>query len=216
MDFYLTGNGERLQFPVNPEQIKAETGSRIITFETIELGEVGFPRGTRLTRISWEGFLPGESRLNLGIVKAWQKPQVIVDQLQRWRNAGTKLRLLVTETPLNLDVYIENFEHSYSGGHGDIFYTLDLVQARDLVVYVYTDQDLQKKKSVKATGSRGRPSPPAPKSYTVKTGDSLWAIAKRLLGSGSRWREIYELNKTVIGKNPNLIFPGQVLKIPAK
>ena len=49
--------------------------------------------------------------------------------------------------------------------------------------------------------------------YTVKKGDSLWSISKQQLGSGARWREIYEANKDVI-KNPNRIYVGQVLQIP--
>lgn len=52
--------------------------------------------------------------------------------------------------------------------------------------------------------------------YTVKRGDYLIRIAQRLLGNGNRWREIYDLNRKLIGPNPNLIFPGQVLKIPKK
>jgi len=49
--------------------------------------------------------------------------------------------------------------------------------------------------------------------YTVKKGDSLWSISKQQLGSGARWREIYEANRDVI-KNPNRIYVGQVLQIP--
>ena len=49
--------------------------------------------------------------------------------------------------------------------------------------------------------------------YTVQSGDNLWAIAERQLGSGSRWQEIYDLNKNVIS-NPDLIQPGWNLKIP--
>ena len=49
--------------------------------------------------------------------------------------------------------------------------------------------------------------------YTVKSGDTLWAIAKKTLGDGNRWREIYQTNANVIGKDPNLIRPGQVLRI---
>lgn len=49
--------------------------------------------------------------------------------------------------------------------------------------------------------------------YTVKSGDSLSAIAKSKLGSTAKWKEIYELNKDVIS-NPNLIYPGQKIKIP--
>lgn len=57
--------------------------------------------------------------------------------------------------------------------------------------------------------------------YRVHSGDSLWRIAERKLGSGFRWREIFALNK---GKhfpdgrrltNPRLIYPGWNLELPA-
>lgn len=50
----------------------------------------------------------------------------------------------------------------------------------------------------------------APKIYTVKKGDSLWAIAASQLGSGSRWPEIQKLN----GLTSTTIYAGQKLKIP--
>jgi nucleoid-associated protein YgaU len=49
--------------------------------------------------------------------------------------------------------------------------------------------------------------------YTVKKGDSLSKIAKALLGDGNKWPKIFEANKEVI-KNPDLIYPGQQLRIP--
>lgn len=51
-------------------------------------------------------------------------------------------------------------------------------------------------------------------SYTVQRGDCLWHIATRMLGSGMRWQDIYRLNQDVI-RNPNLIFVGQSLRLPA-
>lgn len=57
--------------------------------------------------------------------------------------------------------------------------------------------------------------PEAPqKAYTVVRGDSLSKIAKKELGSANRWREIFDANRDQID-NPDLIQPGQVLKIPA-
>ncbi len=52
--------------------------------------------------------------------------------------------------------------------------------------------------------------------YTVKPGDSMWAIAQQYLGNGNDWMKIYEANKELIGGQPDLIHPGYVLKIPAK
>jgi len=46
--------------------------------------------------------------------------------------------------------------------------------------------------------------------YTVKKDDNLSSIAAKY---NTTWQKLYEKNKTVIGSNPNLIYPGQVLKI---
>ena len=59
------------------------------------------------------------------------------------------------------------------------------------------------------------PAPAAPQAYTVVRGDCLWSIAKRFYGDGSKYTAIYDANRGVIGGNPNLIYPGQVLTIPA-
>jgi len=52
------------------------------------------------------------------------------------------------------------------------------------------------------------------KTYTVKKGDCLWTIARKFYGRGADYTKIYEANRDTIGKNPNLIYPGQTLVIP--
>jgi nucleoid-associated protein YgaU len=49
--------------------------------------------------------------------------------------------------------------------------------------------------------------------YTVKPGDTLSGIAKQLLGNASAYMEIFNANRDQLS-NPDLIKPGQVLKIP--
>jgi len=51
------------------------------------------------------------------------------------------------------------------------------------------------------------------KTYVVVKGDSLSKIAKREYGDANKWRTIYEANKDLIN-DPDLIYPGQDLKIP--
>ena len=51
-------------------------------------------------------------------------------------------------------------------------------------------------------------------SYTVQSGDTLSAIAERQYGKASRWHEIFEANRDQI-EDPDLIRPGQVLRLPA-
>ena len=50
--------------------------------------------------------------------------------------------------------------------------------------------------------------------YEVVSGDSLSKIAKREYGDANKWKKIFEANSDLI-KDPNKIFPGQKLKIPA-
>lgn len=51
------------------------------------------------------------------------------------------------------------------------------------------------------------------RTYTIKKGDSLSKIAKREYGDAQQWRRIYEANRDTI-KDPDLIYPGQVVRIP--
>ena len=62
--------------------------------------------------------------------------------------------------------------------------------------------------------------------YMVVKGDSLWRIARSVLSGGGSdpsgtaisdlWRLIYELNRDLIGEDPDLIHPGQVLQLPGR
>lgn len=51
--------------------------------------------------------------------------------------------------------------------------------------------------------------------YTVKSGDSLSLISKKFTGSVANWKTLYNLNVSIIGKDPNKIKPGQILTLPS-
>lgn len=51
------------------------------------------------------------------------------------------------------------------------------------------------------------------RTYTVVSGDSLSKIARQFYGSANRWPEIFDANRDQLS-NPDLIHPGQVLRIP--
>lgn len=50
--------------------------------------------------------------------------------------------------------------------------------------------------------------------HTVASGDTLWAIAQKHLGDGSKYPHIFEANRPML-TDPDKIYPGQVLRIPA-
>ncbi len=224
MDFYLIedkGNFQfqRFHFPVNPEQVTCKTAARTLTFDSMNLGKIILPKGREPTVFSFEGLFPGPVRRDSVLVKDYTDPQVIAGLLSWWRNAGTKLNFVVTDTPINHDVYIQNFVHTWGGGHGDARYQLELVEA--LAVTILTDQEWKAQQGIaQPQGNKqvvplaNRPAPASPPSHTVQKGDSLWKIAQQYLGAGSRYREIYDLNAEIIGPNPDVIQVGQVLLLP--
>jgi nucleoid-associated protein YgaU len=66
--------------------------------------------------------------------------------------------------------------------------------------------DVSGRASSSADAKQGR-------THTVAKGESLSKIAKKYYGDARQWPKIFEANKDTI-KNPDLIFPGQVIKVP--
>jgi nucleoid-associated protein YgaU len=69
---------------------------------------------------------------------------------------------------------------------------------------------------IKVTGGGAQPSQSgqSARTYTVKSGDTLSRIAKEHLGDANAYMKIFEANRDQL-TDPNLIKPGQVLKIPS-
>jgi nucleoid-associated protein YgaU len=223
MDIYVTDleTGDRFRFPMLPGKINVKTGAIFQNYTVMAIGDVKLPAGQELTGFSWTGILPGEVRKNEPFITEWVNPKAAQSLWSAWRDKKKKLRLLITETPVNHDVYIDSYTVDYQWGYGDYNYSITFIQARDLKVYVSGASGGNasgNNPTANTTGDKPlgekRPTPPTPDSYTVVKGDSLWKIAQKLLGDGSRYTEIYELNKAVIGSNPSLIYAGQVLAMP--
>jgi nucleoid-associated protein YgaU len=76
------------------------------------------------------------------------------------------------------------------------------------------DDDMPDFSDVQSGASSTAPAAEVYETYEVKSGDSLSKIAKRVYGNASAWKKIFEANQDVL-KDPDKIFPGQKLKIPA-
>lgn len=60
----------------------------------------------------------------------------------------------------------------------------------------------------------GQTTPESTTSYTIKSGDCLWNIAKDQLGNATKWSDIYKMNEGILGANPDLIRPGTTIQLP--
>jgi len=72
------------------------------------------------------------------------------------------------------------------------------------------------RKLISRTNKEDHMTQATPTIYHVQPGESLFPIAQHFYGDGNKWHQIYDYcNRQVIGPNPDLIRPGEVLYIPA-
>lgn len=208
--------------PVLPEKIEMDEGGDNKTYNIINLGEVNVINVPKLTKISFESYFPSNRGPYVSTEKLFT-PSFYIKKIQEWRKKCIKVRFIFTGGPLDsvfntsLEVNnifsIENFKYEERGGEvGDIYYSLELKKFKN-----YAARKVDIKKDVTGTAATisvtdtREGSPPKPNTYIVIEGDTLWHIAKKILGEGSRYREIAELNGI---SNPDRIYVGQALNIP--
>lgn len=214
MDIYLTdtATNERFHFPVNPEEITVEGAKKIETVSIVNIGDIDFPEGDERTGISFSSFFPKEYDSSYCRYSDIPNPHAAMAKLQSWRIAGKPIRLLITQSYVNVLALLTQTSHRYVGGEpGDIYFDLSFKQWRE--VKVRTTAETVGASTANDQKSR-TDTKPVPKSYTVKSGDSLYKIAKLELGDGAKWQSIYDKNKSIIGPDPNVIKPGQKLVMP--
>ncbi len=231
MDIKLipAGSGSKFTFPALPEKVQGKYGAKYQSFDIISQGTVKVPKGTDVAEFTWDGIFFGESKRNEPIVKknSWKEPNECVKILNNFMKNETVLNLIVTETWINVDVTISSFQPRPAGAYGNVEYSITFVQKKPL--QIYTTDELKIAKFVKKTKPRndsgGSSVGGGGSTYTVVSGDTLWGIASKKLGSGSKWTQIYDANAGTIeaeakkhGKSSSdhghWIWPGEVLTIP--
>lgn len=196
-----------LIMPVTPPDFYVEEGRQIENLSMAETGEVNLPGLRQLFNQRIEFLLPFSERNYT--TSGWTgEPYIVVERLVEWSNSGDVLRLIVTDTPVNYPVLLGPVRHGQKDGTGDVYVTLELRRYRELA-----EESTEVNPD---TGNLGRSTPQEKKeegSYTVVKGDTLWGICRRTYGDGSLAWKLAEANGI---KNANLIFPGQVVKLPDK
>ena len=223
VDIYIRErNGSReIRIPWLPEEIEYKSGGTIAaTYNIMNKGEVAVPTGAGLASVSWESEFPGANRTDKSMMRGtWQDPSVYHNILEDWKKNQTELNILVTGYPINLDVFLDDYNAKPSGGFGDMAYNVSFTEDLDITITSTTPSS-----GINQTEEQKRPAETTT-AYTIKSGDTLWGIAEKYLGSGAKWETIYNANKDIIeqtakkyGKSSSnngwWIYPGVSINIP--
>ena len=212
---WLTYNAEKekIQLPVLPEAFKTNNGSSNDSMDITGLGEIIIMQSRPALQFSFSSFFPAARFPGLQ-VSSITKPLELVQKINTWKASKKPVHFIATACGVDLYCSIEKFNYSEEGGDpGTYQYDITLKEYREITVRQVKVDIPSKEATVEKEEARVDNSV-QPKTYTVKSGDCLWNIAKQFYGSGSDYTKIYNANKGTIGGNPNLIYPGQVLTLP--
>ena len=176
------GEEERLQLAVNPRDIVISQPQNTLSYVTIRGETVHAARGSGLTQVTLETFLPcEESRFYQGVT-----PAEALAMLHRWKTEGGPVRLLISGSEIDELFLITGLRRTLTEGDRDVGVAITLK------AYTYiTLADPAVVASQSAGGLSSRAAERATMAiYVTRGGEDLWTVARICLGDGSRWREL--------------------------
>ena len=229
-NFYFDDGSNVLTFPITPSELTIKVGSKNKVISLINEGDINILKSPSLVEVDFEARFPMRQ---YPYARTYKDFQTYWDTFKKLKEKKKSFRFIVSRgTPkgirtwdTNLLVALEEVEIKESADEGDdVLISFALKQYKE-----YGNKTVKLKDAVPTTTSTSetpRPTtdPPAG-SYTIKSGDCLWNIAKKEYGDGSKWTKIYEANKSAIeadakkhGKksssNGHWIWAGLTLTIP--
>lgn len=211
------------RLPVNPEELEVSTTQSIEKYEILKLGQIAVPTFMELKEYSFETELPHENLHYVETAYGFKDAQYYLDKFSEWREGLVPIRFLAGKTTsdyiietdaINTLVLIESLTiKEKAGEERDKYVSFKLLEYREfskLEAPLEVDENSGTTKTTKKNELNSK----STGYYVVKSGDTLWAIAKKYYNDGSKYTKIYNANKSIIS-NPSLIYQGQKLVIPS-
>lgn len=203
---------DHVLFPVAPERIVTETKNKNTVYSLIDGSFVLAPGGKELRRISFDLLLPMSEYPFALYQSGFVHGGWFVDELNR---------IAAENKPVWFDVYrsFPDMKKTYLTNMlvvpEEITIVEDAKNGMDMVAKVVlreyrSVETLFAAEKVKNDYTRRENNLEVAYTYEVKSGDSLWLIAKKMLGDGAKYSYLAEINGI---KPPYVIYTGQVIKL---
>lgn len=208
--------------PQTPAKLSVKISGKNTTITLLNEGEINFLRAPGLTEITLPLVFP--------MLSAEKRPDYYLALLERAKTQKLTTQFIMTRTTpdgqllfdTNIKVSIEDYSIDESATNGlDVSSTVKLKQYRDYSTRTITiknvleriENNAVRKKVLLVRSPRPAATAPRVKTYTVKSGDTLWSIAKKIYGEGAKYLSVLDANRGRI-VDPNNIEAGLVLIIP--
>lgn len=227
-DFYMAG----MKLPFAPPSLSIEVGSKNETVDLINEGEINILKSPSLVSISFQARFPMRTYPYAPTVDSFDSYYETIKSLKE--NKTPFDFIVVRATPgrvptwdTNIKVALESFTISEDWEEGDdVLIDFQLKQYKSYGTKTATVKNNTTIEKTPSSNSTRTEKTVEQETYTIKSGDTLYDIAKRHFGDGARWTEIYDANKTIIesaakdrGKNSSSnghwIFPSTEIVLPS-
>lgn len=221
-DFYL----DKILLPVAPSKLQVKIKNANKTINLINDGEINIIKKPGLSEVSFDILIPHVKYPFAVYKNGYKDAKYFLGEIEKLKVNMKPFQFIVSRRKpngtvlfdTNMKATLEEYTIKEDAGEGfDVIVTIKLKQYREYATKTMKITIKQYKPIAVEVPARPAPTAPAPattsRTYTVKRGDCLWNIAKKYYGNGSKYTTIYNANRDKI-KNPNLIYPGQVLTIP--
>lgn len=214
---YFRYNGKKYKLPANPEEIKRSRKLNVEKYQVLGEGQVSITTHCELESISFEAEFPSQS---YHYVEAGAKADAdyYEKMFRKAQRNMQPIRFIASNDisdDISMMVLVEKVEAvEKAGEEGDKYISLTLLEYKapgKRYIAVQTPAAVVKQEENVEVAQN--PAVTENKTHTVQSGDTLWGLAKKYYGNGALYPKIASANPGI--KNPNLIYDGQVLSIPA-
>ena len=201
----LLGGGRELALPVTPASFSVGEGISIDTVDIYQLGQVDVAGRPVLQTIRLDCLLPAR---DYPFASGGGQPYSITGTLENWCRTGKVIRLVVSDTAVNLACRIESIAYGERDGTNDVYASITLRTHRSAEATAQSRAAGDNKPRAKEETTRSQD-----QAYRIRQGDTLAAICRQYYGDGSA--RYYNALAAYNGiANPHLIYTGDSLKIP--
>lgn len=134
MDIFLSTIDRKqiIQLPIVPSEFKIPSPMSHETFTTINQGDIKLIGRRGLKSLTIETFFPSKEYpfLRDRTYKGWEYVEII----ESWNDKRIPIRLIATNTPVNMLVVIDIFEYGLQDGSGDVYYSLSLSEFKEIIL----------------------------------------------------------------------------------